>query len=159
MNHRKIVFAAAVFLVLVFVFGYFLFQEIEEEPLEGFSPEPKRETSGPFKTVSEDSRDLEKKLPSGRSKPPTSADPAGGANAPEDRPVLSLGQRPVTEAMDLPPRVREIKEKIYALNIESTQQIPLLDDLARTGEADTREFWGDDWRNIDDCTQSALHRS
>jgi hypothetical protein len=46
--------------------------------------------------------------------------------------------------------VEAIKKQIYEKNIDSVEQIPLLDDVVQTGDKDTREFWGNDWASVDD---------
>jgi|GEM_PF-4137322 len=49
-----------------------------------------------------------------------------------------------------PKYIEEIKQQIYERNIESIEQLPLLDALVQTGDKDTREFWGDGWTSVDD---------
>jgi hypothetical protein len=46
--------------------------------------------------------------------------------------------------------IEEIKEQIYALNIESVEDIPLLDRVIQTGDAPTQGFWKGDWVSVDD---------
>ncbi len=60
----------------------------------------------------------------------------------------------IAAPQDHPKYIEEIKEKIYERNIESVDQIALLDELVETGDKDTREFWGDGWTSVDDWKKS-----
>jgi hypothetical protein len=51
--------------------------------------------------------------------------------------------------------IEEIKRRIYEREIESIERLHLLDELVQTGDADTREFWGDDWSGVDDWKRSS----
>ncbi len=53
-----------------------------------------------------------------------------------------------------PEYIEEIKEQIYAREIESVEQIELLDELVQTGDKDTRAFWGDGWTSVDDWKEN-----
>jgi hypothetical protein len=52
-----------------------------------------------------------------------------------------------------PKDIEEIKKQVYALNIESVEDIPLLDRVIQTGDAPTRDFWKGDWVSVDDNKQ------
>jgi hypothetical protein len=52
-----------------------------------------------------------------------------------------------------PKDIQEIKKQIYALNIESVEDIPLLDKVVQTGDAPTRDFWQGNWMSVDDNKQ------
>ena len=57
------------------------------------------------------------------------------------------------EANDDLPRaydIEDLKQAIYALEIDTTDRLHLLDELVRTGDADTRTFWSDGWSGVDD---------
>jgi hypothetical protein len=59
-----------------------------------------------------------------------------------------------TEAPAYHPKdIEEIKKQVYALNIESVEDIPLLDRVIQTGDAPTRDFWKGDWVSVDDNKQ------
>lgn len=57
--------------------------------------------------------------------------------------------------VDQPKYIEEIKEKIYERNIDSVDQIALLDELVQTGDKDTRQFWGDGWTSVDDWKKNS----
>ncbi len=52
-----------------------------------------------------------------------------------------------------PKDIQEIKKQIYSLNIESVEDIPLLDKVVQTGDAPTRDFWQGNWMSVDDNKQ------
>ncbi len=52
-----------------------------------------------------------------------------------------------------PKDIQEIKKQVYDLNIESVEDIPLLDKVVQTGDAPTRDFWQGNWMSVDDNKQ------
>lgn len=51
---------------------------------------------------------------------------------------------------EAPADIAAIKERLYALEIESVDRIALLEELVETGEADVQAFWSDGWGGVDD---------
>lgn len=47
-------------------------------------------------------------------------------------------------------RIEEIREAIYARQIDRVDRLYLLDEFVETGDADPREMWGTDWGSADD---------
>jgi hypothetical protein len=46
--------------------------------------------------------------------------------------------------------IEEIKKLVYSLNIEDVDDLPLIDAVIQTKEADTSGFWKGDWVSVDD---------
>jgi len=46
--------------------------------------------------------------------------------------------------------IEAFKEALYQLDIDSIDQLHLLDDFVQVGDADTRDFWNTDWSGVDD---------
>lgn len=91
---------------------------------------------------------------------PAPIDPAaepgrdGGASA--DVPDAGRTRpRPIGRLHD----IEEIKEQIYAMEIESIDRVHLLDELVQTGDRDTRELWEEAWGGVDDwkSTHNGFH--
>jgi hypothetical protein len=85
--------------------------------------------------------------------PPENAAPSGEelhAGA-----VTAEETEPEPRASDRPFDIEEIKQQVYQREIESVDRLHLLDELVRTGDADTRRFWGDDWSGVDDWKRSS----
>ncbi|MFP4533853.1 MAG: hypothetical protein ACLFNS_14355 [Desulfobacterales bacterium] len=59
-------------------------------------------------------------------------------------------EKPAEAEKDYPKYIEDIKEQVYEKQIESVDQIPLLDDIVQTGDKDVRQFWGDGWSSVDD---------
>lgn len=76
----------------------------------------------------------------------SSSEGSAAAGDPEEQP----DRRPAPET-DL----EEIKRWIYEREIDSLERLHLLDELVRTGDADTREFWAGDWSGVDDWKRSS----
>jgi len=91
-----------------------------------------------------------KDLPAPRSavKQPTMP-PANNSNAP-DQGEPAYTEKKATSAVYHPKDIEEIKKQVYALNIESVEDIPLLDKVVQTGNAPTRDFWQGNWVSVDD---------
>ncbi len=49
-----------------------------------------------------------------------------------------------------PKDIEDIKRQIYDLNIETVEDIPLLDRVIQTGNAPVQEYWKGDWVSVDD---------
>jgi hypothetical protein len=49
-----------------------------------------------------------------------------------------------------PKDIQEIKKQIYDLEIETVDDIPKLDRVVQTGNAQTRDYWTGDWTSVDD---------
>lgn len=59
-------------------------------------------------------------------------------------------EKPAEKENDYPKYIEDIKKQVYEKQIESVDQIPLLDDIVQTGDKDVRQFWGDGWSSVDD---------
>ena len=59
-------------------------------------------------------------------------------------------EKPVEAKKEYPKYIEDIKEQVYERQIESVDQIPLLDEIVQTGDKDVRQFWGDGWSSVDD---------
>jgi len=59
-------------------------------------------------------------------------------------------EKPAAEKNTYPQYIEDIKKQVYEKQIESVDQIPLLDDIVQTGDKDVRQFWGDGWSSVDD---------
>ncbi|MCU0577580.1 MAG: hypothetical protein MUD15_12285, partial [Desulfobacterota bacterium] len=70
-----------------------------------------------------------------------------------DRAQASVEERDTEVLAYHPKDIEEIKKQVYALNIESVEDIPLLDRVIQTGNAPTRDFWKGDWVSVDDNKQ------
>lgn len=46
--------------------------------------------------------------------------------------------------------IEEIKQALYEREIESVEELHLLDEFVNIGDADTRDFWNTDWAGVDD---------
>ena len=75
------------------------------------------------------------------------------SSQPADRPETSPDEKKAEAVMYHPKDIQEIKKQIYALNIESVEDIPLLDKVVQTGDAPTRDFWQGNWMSVDDNKQ------
>ncbi len=62
-------------------------------------------------------------------------------------------QRRETMPISDPYNIEEIKRHVYSLEIESVQDLPLLDSVVMTGDGPVREYWRGDWVSIDDWKQ------
>lgn len=49
-----------------------------------------------------------------------------------------------------PQTTEEIKQQIYSLEIETVDDLDLLDEVVQTGDADTKDLWSAGWRSVDD---------
>ncbi len=69
-----------------------------------------------------------------------------------EKPVLKKRpiEKPAEAEKNYPKYIEDIKEQVYEKQIESVDQIPLLDDIVQTGDKDVRQFWGDGWSSVDD---------
>ena len=70
-----------------------------------------------------------------------------------DQSETTGGDRKTEAAVYHPKDIEEIKKQIYALNIESVEDIALLDGVVQTGNAPTKDFWQGDWVSVDDHKQ------
>jgi len=68
----------------------------------------------------------------------------------EDQVVAAFHEKGREEALDHPKDIEEIKKQVYALTIESVEDIGLLDRVVQTGDTPTRDFWQGDWVSVDD---------
>jgi len=152
MNMRTKFFLTVGVFVVIFSFGYLLFRDIQEEPIQKIVSE--NSVSWPAPGTRPDIASAPAEQPPLSQRKPLSKNRTAGMNEAVDgerNPGLAkMPESETPDLLDLPKDVQEIKQQIYALNIEEANQIPLLDGLVRTGDKDTREFWGDDWNNIDD---------
>ena len=46
--------------------------------------------------------------------------------------------------------IEEFKQALYEREIESVEDLHLLDEFVQIGDADTRDFWNTDWSGVDD---------
>ncbi len=90
--------------------------------------------------------------------PVSAVRPASGQTTPPPvkaarDPVRSWGgfiKRGAADEVHHPKDIEEIKKQVYDLNIETVEDIPLLDRVVQTGGAPTRDFWLGDWVSVDD---------
>lgn len=72
----------------------------------------------------------------------------------ESKEKVILKKRPIEKPLEAKKEyskyIEDIKEKVYERQIESLDQIPLLDEIVQTGDKDVRQFWGDGWSSVDD---------
>lgn len=68
----------------------------------------------------------------------------------QDQVDAAFHEKEQNKAVDHPKDIEEIKKQVYALNIETVEDIPLLDRVIQTGNAPTRDFWQGDWVSVDD---------
>lgn len=68
----------------------------------------------------------------------------------QDQVDAAFHEKEHEKAVDHPKDIEEIKKRVYALNIESVEDIALLDRVVQTGNAPTRDFWQGDWVSVDD---------
>jgi hypothetical protein len=78
--------------------------------------------------------------------------PKANTDGPTER--LGLNKRPIQKSpedkKEYPKYIEDIKKQVYERQIESVNQIPLLDEIVQTREADVQQFWGDGWSSVDD---------
>ncbi|MAE95353.1 MAG: hypothetical protein CL910_11885 [Deltaproteobacteria bacterium] len=51
--------------------------------------------------------------------------------------------------------IEELKTAIYERRIDSIYRLHLLEELVRTGDTDTREYWSEDWSAVDDWKRAS----
>lgn len=61
-----------------------------------------------------------------------------------------LSEADMADEMDYPKDIETIKKQIYDLNIEFVEDLPLLDSVVQTGDAETKGFWQGGWVSVDD---------
>jgi len=59
-------------------------------------------------------------------------------------------EKPAEPQKTYPKYIEDIKSQVYEKQIESVDQIALLDEIVQTGNKDVRQFWGDGWTSVDD---------
>ena len=143
---------ASFFFVSILAIGFILFSTIDDEPIQD---------------IISDNQTLLKKEGMQTAKGPAPLSPAKqlqqakkdnkpdlGKNLPSDAgdPFKSMAE---PEEKEYPAYIEDIKQQIYALNIESAEQIEQLDKLVQTREKDTRKFWNDDWTSVDDWKKNS----
>ncbi len=76
------------------------------------------------------------------------------SNPSEPTKVLSLNKRPIEkrpeDKKEYLQYIEDIKKQVYERQIESVNQIPLLDEIVQTRQEDVEQFWGDGWSSVDD---------
>ncbi len=128
-----------VLLILLF-FGGVFFYMFGIEPVDkkayvaksNLPDQPQRKTTAPLPDVKPTKTDILKKT--------------------KDKIVLKKRpiEKPAESKKEYPKYIEEIKQQIYDRQIESVDQIPLLDELVQTEDKDVRQFWGDGWSSVDD---------
>ncbi len=81
--------------------------------------------------------------------PPRKADDRGPAQATNH----SQGQDDSERWKTAP--IEDIKQALYEREIDSVDQLHLLDEFVQIGDADTRDFWNTDWAGVDDWKRNS----
>jgi hypothetical protein len=139
---RRLATGGGVALILLLL-GVILLLELRGGGTEEAPPRAGADLPGPAKVAS----------PEAFPAPPETVEPSregfhAGAAIPEE-------DEPESRAAHRPSDIEEIKREVYQREIESVERLHLLDELVQTGDADTREFWGDGWSGVDDWKRSS----
>ena len=148
----KLILLGFTFFILL-IFGCFLFFSIDEKPVQDFVHKKQSTQNNKGNTKQIDLSN--KEITTGKTNLAKSASPMKQNKQDElSENIIIDHDDPAGEQAEAEPKypdtIEGIKAQIYSKNIEDIEQIGLLDDLVQTGDADVKEFWGDDWASVDD---------
>jgi len=133
-------FSGYVLLIMLFIGGVLFFrygiEPVEKTPY--VAEKTKADRSPPKKAATPplpETRPAQKALKTTAEQPPL-----------KKRPI----EKPTAEKKAYPKYIEDIKKQVYEKQIESVDQIAMLDDIVQTGDKDVRQFWGDGWSSVDD---------
>ena len=136
-NYLK--FFGYVVLVMLFIGGVLFFkygiEPVDKTPYVAANTQADRSLKKTPASPAEEARPKPKAAKTTAEKPPL-----------KKRPI----EKPAAEEKTYPKYIEDIKKQVYEKQIESVDQIALLDEIVQTGDQDVRQFWGDGWSSVDD---------